>query len=105
MASFDYTNLFNLYYTSEGIPFTLKCRSIAFPEDASNPIYGIRYIAENTAWTILSYTIYGTIDYWWVLCSLNQSEIFYAEAGSEIRYVLPEYIEEVISTISQQSNA
>ena len=68
-------------------------------------MYGIKYIAENVPWTILSYNIYGTISYWCVLCSLNQSQIFYAEEGSEIRYVLPEYIEDVIGTINEQSNA
>lgn len=105
MATFDYSNLFNLYYSTEEIPFTLKNRSIAFPEDKDNAIYGIKYIAENTPWTILSYNIYGSINYWWLLCSLNQSQIFYAEEGSEIRYVLPEYLDDVVGTISNQSNA
>lgn len=104
MASFDFQDLFNLYYTAEGIPFTLKTRSIVFPEDASNPIYGIKYVAENIPWTILSYNLYNTIDYWWVLCLLNSSQIFYAEEGAEIRYILPEYIEDIIATINQQSN-
>ena len=102
--AFDYSSLFNTYFTSEGIPFTLKNRSIAFPEDITNPIYGIKYIAENTPWTILSYNIYGVIDYWWVLCSLNQSQIFYAEEGSEVRYILPEYIQDVVAAIQQQAN-
>lgn len=105
MASFDYSSLFNTYYTSEGIPFTLKNRSIAFPEEVNNPIYGIRYIAENTPWTFLSYSLYGSIEYWWLLCSLNQSQIFYAEEGSEVKYVLPEYLSDVIATINSQSNA
>lgn len=103
--AFDYSSLFYKYYTAEGIPFTLKNRSIAFPEDKSNPIYGIKYIAENIPWTILSYNIYRSIDKWWLLCSLNQSQVFYAEAGSEITYVLPEYIDDVIATIKQQANA
>ena len=103
--SFDYSSLFYQYYTTEGIPFTLKNRSIAFPEDANNPIYGIKYIAENTPWTILSYTLYGVVDYWWILCSLNQSQIFYAEEGSEIRYILPEYLDDIVATIQAQSNA
>ena len=104
MASFDFNNLFNLYYTTEGIPFTLKNRAVAFPEDISNPIYGIKYVAENTPWTILSYNLYGTINYWWILCNLNQSQIFYAEEGAEIKYILPEYIEDVIATISQEAD-
>lgn len=104
MAKFNYTELFNFYYTTEGIPFTLKNRIIAFPEEMNNPLYGIRYIAEDTAWTILSYLIYGTISHWWLLCNLNESYIFYAEADSEIKYVLPEYVDDVINTIKNQNS-
>lgn len=102
MAAFDYTSLFNEYYTREGIPFTLKNRIIAFPEESNNSLYGIMYIAEDIAWTILSYQIYGTIDYWWLLCNLNSSYVFYAESGSEIKYILPDYLDDVINNINQQ---
>lgn len=102
MATFNYSDLFNFYYTSEGIPFTLKNRIIAFPEESNNSLYGIRYVAEDTAWTILSYMLYETIDNWWLLCNLNQSSIFYAEAGTEIKYVLPQYVDDVIQTINEQ---
>lgn len=105
VATFDYSKIFNLYYTTEEIPFTLKNRSIAFPEDKDNAIYGIKYIAEDIPWTILSYSIYGNINYWWLLSSLNPTQIFYAEAGTEIRYILPEYLDEVVGTIEEQSNA
>lgn len=100
MAIFDYSSLFNLYYTTEGIPFTLKNRAIAFPEERNHPLYGSQYIAEDVPWTILSYTLYKTIDYWWLLCSLNQSEIFYAEAGTEVKYVLPQFLDEIVRTIN-----
>lgn len=102
-SSFKYNHLFNLYFTSEGIPFTLKNRSIGFPEDRTNPIYEKRYVSINTPWTVLSHNLYKTIDYWWVLAALNKSQIFYAEEGTEI-YIIPEkYIESVIATIKSQS--
>lgn len=100
--TFRYNNLFSLYHTAEGIPFTLKNRSIAFPDDATNPIYQTKYISINTPWTVLSYNIYGTIDYWWLLSLLNNSQIFYAEEGSEIRIIDKEYIEDIIKTIEDQ---
>ena len=101
-SSFKYNNLFYLYYTSEGLPFTLKNRSIAFPEDDNNPIYKKMYISNNTPWTVLSHTLYNTVDYWWVLAALNKSQVFYAKEGTEILTIPDDYIDSVISTIKEQ---
>lgn len=102
ISSFKYNNLFNLYFSAEGIPFTLKNRSIAFPEDKTNPIYQKKAISINTPWTVLSHNLYGTVDYWWILSSLNKSQIFYAEEGTEIYIIPPDYIDDIIATIKQQ---
>lgn len=102
VSSFKYNHLFNLYFTRERIPFTLKNRSISFPQDKTNPIYETKAISINTPWTVLSHNLYGTINYWWVLSSLNKSQIFYAEEGSEITIISPDYIEDVIATIVEQ---
>ena len=101
---FRYNDLFNLYYSKEEIPFTLKNRSVAFPEDKTNPIYENKFISIDTPWTVLSHNIYGTIDYWWVLSSLNKSQIFYAEEGTEITIIKQQYIEDIVSTIKSQIN-
>ena len=101
--SFNYNSLFNLYYTTERIPFSLKNRSIAFPDDKNSPIYEMKYISIDTPWTVLSYNIYGTIDFWWLLSTLNKSDIFYAKEGTEIRIISKEYISDIITTIKNQA--
>lgn len=103
--SFDYQSLFNLYFTSEGIPFSLKNRSIAFPDDMTNPIYEKKYISINTPWTVLSHNLYGTIDFWWVLSMLNKSSIFYAEEGSEIYIISKKYLADIVETIKDQAKS
>lgn len=103
MPDFNYSDLFYLYYTIEDIPFTLKNSSITFPEEKDFPLYQIKYISSNIPWTILSYQIYGTIDYWWILCTLNRSHIFYAKENTEIRIINPDYIEDIITTIKEQN--
>lgn len=95
----DYTKIFHVYTTSENIPFYMLNRRIVFPEGLSSPIYDIKYINTNMPWTILSYQIYNTIDYWWILCSLNKNTLYYAKEGSTIRYVKPEYISEIINNL------
>lgn len=102
-VNFKYNNLFYLYHSSENIPFTLKNRSVAFPDDINSPIYQIKYISVDIPWTVLSHNIYGTVDYWWVLSSLNQSHVFYAKEGTEIRIINPDYIDEIVENIKNQS--
>lgn len=101
----DYSEIFNAYTTTEGIYFTLKNRRIHFPADKTLPIYGKLYVGTNTAWTILSYNIYNTIDYWWLLCSLNDNKVFYAPANSEILYIKPAYLEEILDAIETRDDA
>lgn len=96
----DYSQIFNHYETSEGIRFTLKNRRIHFPDDKTLPIYGKAHIGTNTPWTILSYNIYGTIDYWWLLNDLNDSMVFYANGGSDIWFILPKYLSNVLNAIN-----
>lgn len=92
----DYTKIFNEYTTTEGVPFYLLSKSITFPQDLTLDIYEKRYCGEDTAWTILSYKLYDTIDYWWVLSALNKEMPFYAERGSEILIIKPSQIKEVL---------
>lgn len=95
----DYTGIFNSYMTSEGQPFLCINKRVVFPSDETHPIYKKYHIQDDTPWTILSYQLYNTINYWWVLCSLNHSMVFYAEKGSEILIIKPSLIEEVVSKI------
>lgn len=95
----NYSNLFNGYYTEEGIPFYLLDKSVIFPSDKSLDIYAKMYVDDDTPWTIMSYKLYGTIEYWWVLNSLNKEMIFYAERGKEILVIHPDIIEDVLKKI------
>lgn len=99
----DYSSIFNNYTTTEGIKFTLKNRCVRFPEDKTLPIYGKVHIGTNTPWTILSYNLYGTIEHWWILSTLNPHMVFYATAGNDIYYIKKDVIGDILSTI-QESN-
>ena len=96
----DYTSIFNKYRTSEDIPFQMINRRIIFPDDKTLEIYGKMYMSSDTPWTILSYKLYDSINYWWVLSSLNKSSIFYAEDGEEIYYIKPEYINLILTALN-----
>jgi hypothetical protein len=96
----NYSDIFRRYNTKEEIPFFLLNKRVEFPTDRSLYIYGTELVGTNTPWTILSYKIYGTIEYWWVLSALNPSSIFYAKEGEYVYYIKPEYINIIITSIS-----
>lgn len=97
MAS--YKDIFNDYKTAEGIPFKLFNKRIVFPEDKSLNIYSAVNITTDTPWTILSYQIYGSIEYWWILCALNEHNMYYAREGSSVTYVKKEYLQAILNSI------
>lgn len=95
----DYKDIFKVYRTTENIPFLMLNRRIVFPDDKTLDIYGRKYIASDTPWTVLSYQLYGTIQYWWVLCALNEYNMYYCKEGSYLTYVKAEYIPLILNSI------
>lgn len=95
----NYTEIFNKYKTKEGKLFYLINKSIAFPEDKSLAIYDKKIVSDNTPWTVLSYDLYDKIDYWWILCSINKSSIFYAKDGDTVYYIKPEYLSLILTNL------
>lgn len=94
------TSIFNEYNTVENIPFYNLSKSVVFPEDNTLKMYEYMYITEDTSWTVLSYKIYGTIEHWWVLSSLNKENKFYAPEGSYIKFISNTYIKDILSKIN-----
>ena len=96
----DYSKIFNIYETEGYQPFYLLNKKVSFPEDKSSPVFSKRYVNSDTPWTIMSYLIYGVIDYWWILCGLNDSSIFYAKENTEIYYIKKEYLNIILQEIN-----
>lgn len=92
------SSIFNTYTTVEGVPFYLLSKSVSFPVD-NQDIYSYIYVAENIPWTIMSYQLYGTIEYWWVLSSLNQDSPLYAKKETEVKYIEKETLETILKYI------
>ena len=93
------SRIFNQYRTSEGVPFLNLSKCISFPEDDTLDIYSYFYVSEDTPWTVLSYKLYNSIDYWWVLSSLNKEHKFYAPEGTQIKYIDGSYLKDILGKI------
>lgn len=98
-----YTEIFRTYKTKEGQLFHLLNKRINFPDNKNLEIYDSLEITANTPWTILSYNLYKSIEYWWILTSINPSSIFYAKEGEIIYYIKPEYLKLVTDLIKKDA--
>lgn len=104
MNSFDYSSIFTKYKTIEGLDFNLLMSKINLPQDMSLDFYEKKYITVDTPWTIISYQLYDTINLWWILCLLNQSQVMYAQSETEIYIINKNYISDIIDLITSQLN-
>lgn len=99
---FNYDSLFSRHVI-DGKECILLSRSVVFPSDMTLDIYDKMYVMSDKPWTVVSYEIYGSINLWWLLYSLNRDKsMFYAPEGSEITYIKNEYLDEVIRNIKEQ---
>ena len=91
-------DIFNVYRTTEEVPFYLLSKSVSFPTD-NQDIYEYVYVSEDIPWTVLSYNIYGTIDYWWVLSALNKESPFYAKQETNVKYIPNSILKDILRYI------
>lgn len=79
---------------------------VMIPENLDDNVYNNIEINRNTAWTTLSYKLYGTIDLWWLIFLINKpKDIFLARSGETYKYIKIDYLEDILLNIEQQINA
>lgn len=81
---------------------TLK--KIEFPT-IDDEFLGLESIRFPTPMSIVSYNIYGDLNSWWILYLLNKDAFsgapFRVEAGTQLKYILPEVRTAIYSDITQ----
>lgn len=79
---------------------------VMVPVNLDDNVYSTIAISRNTAWTTLSYRLYGTIDLWWLIFLINKpKDIFLARSGETYKYIKIDYLDDILSDIEQQINA
>jgi hypothetical protein len=79
---------------------------VMIPENLDDNVYNNIEINRNTAWTTLSYKLYGTIDLWWLIFLINKpKDIFLARSGETYKYIKIDYVDDILLNIEQQINA
>jgi hypothetical protein len=78
---------------------------VIIPTDINNELLGTITLQSKLPWTTFAFNIYQDINLWWLIHLINSPEnIFYAEAGIEYKYILPQYLNIVLKNITEQIN-
>lgn len=101
-----YENLFKLYINENNQYFYNLKSSISFPDEIDERYIDSFILDTDVPWTVLSYTLYGTIYLWWTLTELNKiyNPVIMPKQGTKLKYILPEYIKQILGQISNQKN-
>ena len=103
---YRYENIFKTYQTQDSNKdsFYNIIKNIYVPSDISNDDFFTTTYQGNIPITTLSYQIYGTTYLWWLICIVNNIKNPFdpANSGKTLKIIKPNYINLVLTTISQQ---
>lgn len=102
-----YENIFKIFATdkteNDRYYFYNIIGKITIPQQLNEEVVEVIKVNTRMPWTTLSYKLYNTQHLWWLIFLLNKPDnIFYAEAGSEYKYILPKYVGVVLDSIQSQ---
>ena len=103
---YRYENIFKTYQTQDSNKYQFYniIKNIYVPSDISNDAFFTTTYQGNIPFTTLSYQIYGTTYLWWLICIVNNIKNPFdpANSGKTLKIIKPNYINLVLTTISQQ---
>ena len=104
-----YENIFKLYTvekdSNSSYYYYNILNKVIIPDSIDQSLLGTIDLDRKLPWTTLSYKLYNTTQLWWLIVLLNKpSNIFYASAGTQYKYILQSNIDGILTDIIQQAD-
>ena len=104
-----YENIFKLYTvekdSNSSYYYYNILNKVIIPNSIDQSLLGTIDLDRKLPWTTLSYKLYNTTQLWWLIVLLNKpSNIFYASAGTQYKYILQSNIDGILTDIIQQAD-
>lgn len=104
LAPTRYENIFDVYQTSDGknyYYYNLSKRVNLEIGNIDSEFLDYYICNGEQPLTTISYRVYGTIDLWWLIVSLNQlNPVQNVPAGTALAFIKPDYIESVLQVVN-----
>lgn len=97
----QYSEIFNKYNIN-GAYFNNILKKIQLPSDKTSEIYEVYTIPSDIPWCLLSYMLYNSIDYYWLILLANSDtklNPLYGKAAQKIYIIKPEYLNDILDAI------
>jgi len=101
-----YENIFRMYTTNDNQYFYNLLNNVCLPVDISPSYFYVVKISRKTAWTVISYNEYKTMNLWWLICIVNniQNPIDYPVPGTQLKIIYPQYVKTILDEINSKIN-
>jgi hypothetical protein len=101
-----YENIFRMYSTNENQLYYNILNNIILPLDILNSFFYIVKVTRKTAWTVISYNEYKTMNLWWLICLVNNinNPIDYPVPGTQLKIIYPQYVKTILDEINNKVN-
>ena len=100
LSKYTLENIFPVYKDNDMYFYNLL-RTVRIPDNIESVFYSIYNINTPEPLTNISYKFYGTIELWWLICTVNQIdnpvELF--PGGTKLKIIKLQYIDKVIDRI------
>lgn len=103
-----YENIFNVYEltneNNDSYVFYNILSKVSIPSNLDDSIFEYFIVESEIPLTILSNDIYNTQHLWWLIMVVNniKNPIRLIAAGSKIKIIKPEFLENILNSITQK---
>ena len=96
-----YENLFNMY--QDDVYYYNLMRTVSVPDNLDPSVYFIMKMNRPMPLTTLSYSVYGTIKLWWLICVTNNinDTVRPIEAGTILKIITPGNVGKIVEMLKQ----
>ena len=108
LAETRYENIFRMFIKNEKYFFNILKKVDLDLRDADPSTYETIKTKSDAPWTSISNQIYGTMDLWWLIYTINQDKVNnpveLVPGGTQLVVITPLYVRNVLDQISTDLN-
>lgn len=98
-----YENIFSVYKIDKHFILNIM-KKVTLPNGSIDEEYiYYKVINYSAPWTNISFSEYGSIKLWWLVCVMNNitNPVYNVPSGSVLKFLKPEYVSAVLQVINQ----
>jgi hypothetical protein len=98
-----YENIFNMH-REDGYNIYNLLQHVVIPDDLDPRLYELQSPVGGMPYSVLSYRIYGTMNLWWLICTVNNiyDPTSLTKPGDVLKIIKPQHVGAMLSNIQDQ---